>query len=106
MRPTWKAATIVEPFANVSGSTSVWWLVGLDALHVAWVNGSTLTCCTAASAAAAKVNAAVSATPTTEARRRYSDRSDGRIAHPPRRTTDAVSSTVINCSPLSRHYLF
>src|SRR5437763_1953592 len=42
MRPTWKAATIVEPFEKVSGSTSVWWLVVFDALQVAWVKGSVL----------------------------------------------------------------
>src|SRR4051794_20075751 len=40
MRPTWKAATIVDPSANVSGSTLAWWLVVALALHVAWVNGS------------------------------------------------------------------
>src|SRR4051812_44189974 len=40
MRPTWKAATIVDPFAKVSGSTLAWWLVVALALHVAWVNGS------------------------------------------------------------------
>src|SRR3954465_7054298 len=43
MRPTWKAATIVAPFAKLSGSTSVLWLVRADALHVACVNGSELT---------------------------------------------------------------
>jgi hypothetical protein len=52
-RPTWKAATIVEPFANVSGSTSVWWFVVVDALHVACVNGSVLICAVAADTAAA-----------------------------------------------------
>src|SRR3954447_26219735 len=40
MRPTWKAATIVDPSAKVSGSTLAWWLVVALALHVAWVNGS------------------------------------------------------------------
>jgi hypothetical protein len=65
MRPTWKAETIVAPFAKVSGSTSVWWFVVLEPLHVACVNGSELTGNTAASAAAAaeSVSAAVSATP-------------------------------------------
>src|SRR5262245_8658650 len=42
MRPTWKVATIVEPFEKLSGSTSVWWLVVLEAAHVAWVKGSVL----------------------------------------------------------------
>ena len=42
MRPTWKAATIVEPLENVSGSTSVWWLVVAEAAQVAWVKGSVL----------------------------------------------------------------
>src|SRR3954469_21031673 len=61
MGPPWYAATIVEPFAKVSGSTWVWWLVVLDALHVACVNGSELTSRTAASPAGARASAAVSA---------------------------------------------
>ena len=65
MRPTWKAATIVEPSENVSGSTSVRWLVVLDALHVACVNGSVLTMFVAARAAPAKVS--VPNTPTASA---------------------------------------
>src|SRR4051794_17617926 len=50
MRPTWKAATIVDPFEKVSGSTSAWWLVVVDALQVAWVNGSDATLIVAADA--------------------------------------------------------
>src|SRR6059058_3404603 len=42
MRPTWNAATIVEPLEKLSGSTSAWWLVVADAAHVACVNGSLL----------------------------------------------------------------
>src|SRR3954449_5221862 len=80
MRPTWKAETIVEPLANVSGSTSVWWLVVVDALHVACVNGSELICSTAASAAGAPASAALSATPSARKCRRGSDRTDGRIS--------------------------
>src|SRR3954467_11741941 len=79
MRPTWYAATIVEPLAKLSGSTSVWWLVVADALHVACVNGSVLTVVTAASAAGARATAAVRATPTTRDRRADEDRSDRRI---------------------------
>src|SRR3954471_11166991 len=72
MRPTWKAATIVEPLANVSGSTSVRWLVVLDALHVACVNGSELIETTAARALAARANAPNSARPSAGAPRRNS----------------------------------
>src|SRR3954454_20002583 len=81
MRPTWYAATIVEPFAKVSGSTSVSWLVVLDPLHVACVNGSELMSSTAASAAGATASAAVIATPSARERRRDSDRSDRRISY-------------------------
>lgn len=42
MRPTWNAATIVEPLENVSGSTSVAWFVVADATQVACENGSLL----------------------------------------------------------------
>jgi hypothetical protein len=42
MRPTWNAATIVEPFEKLSGSTSVRWLVAVEPRQVAWVNGSLL----------------------------------------------------------------
>src|SRR5258708_11472278 len=41
-RPTWKVATIVAPLEKVSGSTSVWWYVVLEAVHVAAVKGSLL----------------------------------------------------------------
>ena len=41
-RPTWKVATMVEPFEKVSGSTSVWWFVVFDAAQVTWVKGSVL----------------------------------------------------------------
>src|SRR5882672_580200 len=41
-RPTWKVATIVEPLEKVSGSTSVWWYVVLEAVQVAAVKGSLL----------------------------------------------------------------
>src|SRR5436190_11017938 len=40
IRPTWYAATMVEPEEKVSGSTFARWLVAEEALHVAWVNGS------------------------------------------------------------------
>src|SRR5207248_8952736 len=45
-RPTWKAATMVAvaAFENVSGSTSVWWLVVAEALQVVCVKGSLLIC--------------------------------------------------------------
>jgi hypothetical protein len=33
---------MVDPFENVSGSTSEWWLVAVEALQVAWMNGSLL----------------------------------------------------------------
>src|SRR5258706_15941033 len=41
-RPTWKVATIVEPLEKVSGSTSVWWYVVLEAVQVAAVKGALL----------------------------------------------------------------
>src|SRR4051794_10049069 len=75
MRPTWKAETIVERSANVSGSTSVWWLVVADALHVPCVNGSELTGSTAASAAPASTNVPSTPTPAAQAPRRNDDRS-------------------------------
>src|SRR5213592_160166 len=62
MRPTWKAETIVEPFANVSGSTSVWWFVTADAAHVACVNGSVLMVVVAAPAVAGRTRAVTTAT--------------------------------------------
>jgi hypothetical protein len=40
IRPTWYAATMVEPEEKVSGSTFARWLVAEEALQVAWVNGS------------------------------------------------------------------
>src|SRR5689334_19676327 len=80
MRPTWKAETIVDPFANVSGSTSVAWLVVLDALHVACVNGSELIFVTAAWATAPTASIATSATPTASATRWDRNCSDRRIS--------------------------
>src|SRR3954469_22937919 len=94
MRPTWKAATIVEPVAKLSGSTSVLWLVRADALHVAWVNGSTLTTVVAACAAPASASDAVSATPTTGTRRWDSDRNDTRISFFLSTTTEIASGLV------------
>src|SRR6266704_5864782 len=47
-RPTWKVATMVEPFEYVSGSTSVWWFVVAEAAQVACVKGSVLRCTVAA----------------------------------------------------------
>src|SRR5258708_37130308 len=41
-RPTWKVATIVEPLEKVSGSTSVWWYVVLEAVQVAAVKGAAM----------------------------------------------------------------
>src|SRR5215203_55773 len=79
MRPTWKAATMVEPFEKLSGSTSVLWMVSVDALHVACVNGSELTTVVAACAAVASVSDAASAAPTAGARRWDSDRNDRRM---------------------------
>src|SRR5690348_15974508 len=40
MRPTWYAATIVEPFEKLSGSTFAWWFVEADPWQVACVYGS------------------------------------------------------------------
>src|SRR3954470_12304906 len=57
IRPTWKAETIVAPFAKVSGSTSVLWFVSADAVHVVCVNGSELIGSTAARAAVARASA-------------------------------------------------
>src|SRR3954452_12054358 len=42
IRPTWNAATIVEPFEKGSGSTSVRWFVAVDPWQVDWVKGSLL----------------------------------------------------------------
>src|SRR5258706_15210457 len=41
-RPTWKVATIVEPLEKVSGSTSVWWYVVLEAVQGAAGKGAVL----------------------------------------------------------------
>src|SRR4051812_28752735 len=94
MRPTWKAATIVAPFAKLSGSTSVLWLVRADALHVACVNGSELTGVVAACAPLASASDAVSATPTAGTRRWDSDRNDKRISFFLSTTTKIASGLV------------
>src|SRR5437867_308145 len=44
IRPTWKVATMVGPFENVSGSTSVWWFVVVEPAQVACVKVSLLIC--------------------------------------------------------------
>src|SRR3954451_8005653 len=95
MRPTWYAATTVEPFEKLSGSTTVWWLVIADALHVVCVNGSASICSTAASAADAKASAAASATPGTKKRRRGSDRNDRRISYFLSTTHRAIGATLL-----------
>src|SRR5438128_4269225 len=69
MRPTWNAETIVDPFENVSGSTSVLWLVVVDPAQVAWVNGSVLMSVVAARAAAGRSRIAATAALSTAARR-------------------------------------
>src|SRR5712691_1002122 len=48
IRPTWKVATMVEPFEYVSGSTSVWWFVVAELAQVACVKRSLLICSVAA----------------------------------------------------------
>src|SRR5436309_678905 len=42
IRPTWKVATIVEPFEYVSGSTSVRWFVRAEPAQEACTKGSVL----------------------------------------------------------------
>src|SRR3954468_14394175 len=106
MRPTWYAATIVEPLEKLSGSTTVLWLVVVEALQVACVNGSELMCGTAAWAADAKASAAVNATPSTKKRRRDSDRNDRRISYFLSTTHRAVTGRM-DASPAhqwGRHY--
>src|SRR5215208_1038485 len=101
MRPTWKAATIVEPLAKVSGSTWVWWEVVFDALQVACVNGSELTVSAAALAAPARANSPTSATPSAAATLRDSKPSDRGISYFLSTTTIALSGLGRHCSLLS-----
>src|SRR3954471_20587741 len=80
-------------------------MVVLDALHVACVNGSVVIDITAASAAGASANAAVSPTPSTSERRWDSDRNDRRISYflsttsGPERAPSAPAGP-----PVARHY--
>src|SRR5262245_40260423 len=109
IRPTWKVATIVEPFEKVSGSTSVWWLVVLDAAQVAWVNESVLIVVGAAAATAGarariSVRTAMLASPARRAREkaettttllRLNGRSDDRsrpahLVRPPGRVAPGI----------------
>src|SRR3954468_1092240 len=71
MRPTWNAETIVEPFENVSGSTSVLWLVVLDAAHVPCMNGSELMSTVAAPAVAGSARTAMTRATLESMRRQY-----------------------------------
>src|SRR5438270_4960221 len=72
---------MVEPFENVSGSTIVWWLVILDAAHVACVNGSLLIWVVAAPTPAGKA-VTTSARPKTLASRGRRTRENSDIDSP------------------------
>src|SRR5437588_4483910 len=72
---------MVEPFENVSGSTVVWWLVVLDAAHVACVNGSVLMWVVAAPTPAGEA-ATTSARPKTLASRGRRTRKNSDIDSP------------------------
>src|SRR5437588_4883948 len=72
---------MVEPFENVSGSTVVWWLVVLDAAHVACVNGSVLMWLVAAPTPAGEA-ATTSARPKTLASRGRRTRKNSDIDAP------------------------